>query len=163
MTDGEPRTPDQIAARLDLFVDELRTELGDAASIEVEDHEGWRSVDLMPTRAGALPVSWEDFFPTRSADGLRDAGALQVESPGHPGGRWELNRDQDDLLFLMDYVRSVVAGRVVEVFGPDRSRVEVTLSDGTTVVETGGRAPVGCLPLPGWVRRGRRVQYAPYQ
>jgi len=113
---------------------------------------------IQPTRAGALSVYWMDFFPTRSADGLTVAGTLQVQ-----GGRRELGREEHDLLFLMDLLRVVVAGRVVEIFVPDRSRVEVTLLDGTTAVETGALAPVGCLPLPGWIRRGGRVQFAPYR
>ncbi len=108
-----------------------------------------------------LGVSWTDFFPVESPDSA-SAGALQVEA-GHLGGLWELGRDAEDLAFLVDLVHSVVACRVVEVFGLARSRVEVTLSDGTVAVETGGVGPAGCLPVPGWVRRGRRVSYAPYR
>ena len=64
-----------------------------------------------------------------------------------------------DVNFLTDVVRSVIAGRISEVLGPNRSRVEVTLSDGTTAVETGYSS---LLLNPGWRRRGQKVQYAPY-
>ncbi|MEU4391002.1 hypothetical protein [Kribbella sp. NPDC023855] len=158
MTEGRSRLPDSISTRLAVFLDELRGELGDAVSIEVEDRDGWRGVDLSPKREDALGVYWTDFYLL--GDG--SPGALQVEA-GHQGGRWEFGRDEDDLLLLIDLVRSVVAGRVVEVFGPARSRVEVTLSDGTKQVEIGALAPVGCLPVPGWMRLGRRVHYAPYR
>ncbi len=87
--------------------------------------------------------------------------SLQIEA-GHVGGRWELDRTMEDVDFIEQVVRAVAAGRVVEVFGPGRSRVEVTFPDGTQAVETGGVSPRGCLPSPGWVRRGRRVNYAPY-
>ncbi|WP_432948102.1 hypothetical protein ACQPXM_12775 [Kribbella sp. CA-253562] len=159
MTEGSSHTRDPISTRLGLFLDDLRSELGDAASIVVEARDGWRTFDLRPTREGALDVFWTDFYLL--GDGS-PGDALQVEA-GHQGGRWELGRDQDDLLLLIDLVRSVVAGRVIEVFGPARSRVEVTLSDGTRKVEIGARAPVGCLPVPGWMRFGRRVKYAPYR
>lgn len=52
-----------------------------------------------------------------------------------------------------------MAGRVRETFGRHRSRVEVTLADGTAIVETGYAS---LLPTPGWVKRGPVVQYRPY-
>lgn len=58
---------------------------------------------------------------------------------------------------------ALVAGRVSEVFGPGRSRVTVTLADGTSQSELGLTAPAGCLPLPFWTRWGRRVHYTPYR
>ncbi|MGW1341881.1 hypothetical protein ACWCOV_12605 [Kribbella sp. NPDC002412] len=159
MTAGRSHAPDPISTRLGSFLDDLRSELGDAASIAVEDRDGRRAVDLLPRRERALAVSWTDFY--LAGDGS-PGDALQVEA-GHQGGRWELGRDEDAALLLIDLVRSVIAGRVSEVFGPARSRVEVTLSDGTRKVEIGARAPVGCLPIPGWMRLGRRVNYAPYR
>ena len=87
--------------------------------------------------------------------------AFQLEA-GNEGGRWEVERSSEQLAFLEELARSVVAGRVVETLGPGRSRVEVTLADGTTEIETGYSAPRGCLPVPGWVRRGRRVEYTPW-
>ncbi|MEV0283935.1 MULTISPECIES: hypothetical protein [unclassified Kribbella] len=159
MTEGRSHTPDSISTRLTLFLDDLTSELGDAVSITVENRDGWRAVDLLPRRERALALSWTDFY--QAGDGS-PGDALQVEA-GHQGGRWELGRDEDDLLFLFDLVRSVIAGRVIEVFGPARSRVEVTLSEGTRTVEIGALAPIGCLPVPGWIRLGRRVEYAPYR
>lgn len=158
MTEGKSHTSDRVSTRLNLFLDDLRTELDEAVSVGVGDRDGWRAVDITPGRAGALAVSWTDFY--LMGDGS-PGDALQVEA-GHQGGRWELGRDEEDLVFLIDLVRSVIAGRVVEVFGPARSRVEVTPSDGTRTVEVGARAPVGCLPVPGWMRLRRRVQYKPY-
>jgi hypothetical protein len=82
---------------------------------------------------------------------------------GHEGGWWELGRMDYDVDFIEDVVRSVIAGRAGETFAPRRSRVDVTLGDGTVVHETGRD---GCLsvlgPLVGWTRWGRQVRYLPY-
>lgn len=56
-------------------------------------------------------------------------------------------------------MESVVAGRVRELVFPGRSRVEVTLADGSVVVETAVDLPV---PLPGWRRWARVVEHEPY-
>ena len=40
---------------------------------------------------------------------------LQVSA----GGRWELERTSDSVVFIEQVVMSVMAGRVEEVFGPD--------------------------------------------
>jgi hypothetical protein len=57
------------------------------------------SVDVMPRRAGARSVSWGDF------------GGEIVVQVGEFGGRWEMGGDDEDLDFLEDMVRSVIAGR----------------------------------------------------
>lgn len=149
---------DPVTLSLARLLDELRLELGDAATIAVEDRDYWRAVDLLPRRQDALAMSWTDFH---SAPDGSPGDALQFTA-GHQGGRWELGRDEDDLTLLIELVRSVLAGRVTEVFGPARSRVEITLSNGSREVQTGAQAPRGCLPLPGWPHRGHRIQYAPY-
>jgi hypothetical protein len=92
---------------------------------------------VRPRRSDALAVTWLDV-----------GEELQIQA-GHGGGPWELGRNPEDVDFLEDVARSVIAGRVVEVFGPNRSRVEVTLADGTQAVETGYNGLRACLPKPG--------------
>lgn len=58
---------------------------------------------------------------------------------------------------------SVVAGRVTEVFAFRRSRVTVTLGDGSAEVETGYEGLGACLPLPLWPRWSRTTRYLPYR
>jgi hypothetical protein len=129
----------------------LVVELSDAARVLIDEVSGGMSVDVVPYRVGARSVSWVDFG---------DEIIVQV---GEFGGRWELGGNEVDLAFLEDLVRSVVAGRVVEVFGVRRSRVVMVLADGTKETETGYDGPAGCLPMPLWPRWSRKVQYLPYR
>jgi hypothetical protein len=57
----------------------------------------------------------------------------------------------------------VIAGRVTEVFAYRRSRVTVTLEDGSTESETGYDGLTAWLPLPLWPRWSRTVRYLPYR
>jgi hypothetical protein len=137
-----------VGERLCRFAEELGTRFGSIAEVDRSDG---LSVSLTPGDGG-LAVCW---FDTGSE--------LQVETLGGPGGRWELARTEVDAEFLEDVVRSVVAGRVEEVFGGSgRSRVLVTLTDGSTATETGYTGLRSLLPRPGWPRRGRRVKYGAY-
>ncbi len=132
------------------MADDLEEALSDVAAII--RHPG-SAVTLQPHRGDALAVTWSD-----------NGDTLQVETLGGPGGRFELGRDEADAALLEDIVHGVVAGRAVEVFGGrDRSRLTVTLSDGTPALETGYEGLTGCLPRPGWRRTGRTIQYAPYR
>lgn len=142
---------DGSAARTRGLAAVLAVELADTARVLVEDVDGGLSVDIVPYRMGARPVSWADF------------GGEIILQVGDFGGRWELGSDGEDLAFLEDVVRSVVAGRVTEVFGVRRSRVVVVLGDGTEEVETGYDGPAGCLPIPRWAKWSRRVRYLPYE
>ncbi|MBC7597300.1 MAG: hypothetical protein H7288_25835 [Kineosporiaceae bacterium] len=142
---------DPVGARLVALVNALTSELGTRASVSVQEEPNTpRQVDVIPRTDSALPVGWIEL------------GSELILQAGHHGGRWELKRELEQMDFLEDVVRSVIDGRVTEVFAPGRSRVEVTLRDGSVVAEAGYATLRGCLPLPGWVRRGRRVHYAPY-
>jgi hypothetical protein len=120
---------DEIAERLATLADDLEQQLGESATVQRADPRRGDirpgQTTIMPRRADALSVTWLDF-----------GNDMQVEA-GHHGGRWELSRDAAAVGFIEHVVRSVVAGRVVEVFGPRRSRVEVTFEDGTVVAGTG--------------------------
>ncbi len=138
--------------RLRQLADRLERSLGEAAAIENDTSTVPGSlVRITPTRNDALGLVWIE---------LRYGVVL--ETSGGPGGRWELSRSEEDIDFLEDIVESVIAGRVVEVFGPARSRVTVTLADGRTFSERGAVASEGCLPMPLWTKWGRKVHYAPY-
>lgn len=136
--------------RLKDFACDLQRSLGSAATV-LTDNSQWMSTYLTPARSTALGVSWIEF-----------GDEVILETPGGLGGRWELGRSTQDMDFLEDVVRSVVAGRVVEVTAGDRSRLEVTLADGSLAVETGSVGLRSLLPKPGWRRWGRRITYAPY-
>ncbi|MDG4789206.1 hypothetical protein O7626_25295 [Micromonospora sp. WMMD1102] len=140
---GEDASTSGLARSRGLAV-ALAVELSDAAWVLVDDAEGGFVVDVVPRRVGARRVSWGDF------------GVGIVVQVGDFGGRWELGGDEEDVAYLEDIVRSVVAGRVVEIFGVRRSRVVVILADGTREVETGYEGPAGCLPMPLWPRWSRR-------
>jgi hypothetical protein len=145
----EPRE-DRVARRLKGLADELELDLGPAVRVERDPLR--RSVTLTPARQDALGVTWTDF-----------GTELQVETASGFGGRFELSRTDEDVDFVEAVVRSVVAGRVVEIFARDRSRLSITMPDGSREVETGYQGLRGCLPLPGWPRWGRAVRYAPYR
>jgi hypothetical protein len=128
-----------LVARLAILV-------GEAMSIEMFDY-GYRIAPHNP-RALKLWISTEP--------------GLIIEA-GHNGGHWELDYDnENDLLFAWMVMSAVVAGRVQERFGRGRSRVTITLEDGSTRSETGFDGLISLLPQPGWKSRGRLVQYEPY-
>jgi hypothetical protein len=132
------------------FARQLAKELAEAATVEITSIEGGISVDVTPRTPASRAFGWSDFS---------DEIIVQV---GDYGGRWELEAHPEDIALLEDIARSVIAGRVREVFAPGRSSVSVTLADGSIETETGAEAPRGCLPLPFWRRWSRTVQYAPY-
>jgi hypothetical protein len=127
----------------------LAGELAGAAEVRIANI-GIASVDVLPHRPGARSVSWTDF------------GSEIVIQVGAFGGRFEIGADDEDFAFLEDVVRSVIAGRVTEVLAVARSRVVVTLADGSQAAETGSEGLAGCLPLPLWPKWPRKIQYLPY-
>lgn len=152
--DVEWRT-DAIAQRLSALADRVEAEVGAAVEVRRGLYEQGHivAVDLFPSRESAVRVGWLD---------MGDDCMVSVGSTGL-GGRWELDRTPAEVDFIEEVVWAVVAGAVTEIFGPGRSRVDVRLADGSTVSETGADPPRGCLPLPGWIKRGRRINYAPYR
>ncbi|SCL55782.1 hypothetical protein GA0070608_1544 [Micromonospora peucetia] len=144
-TDEPSRTPTLRIAR------QLSEELFGAATVGIAGVKGGISVTVTPHNPDARAFGWADF-----SDQL-------VLAVGDHGGRWELDAAPEDVALLEDIARSVIAGRVREVFAPGRSAVSVTLADGSVETEIGGEAPTGCLPLPFWRRWSRSVQYAPYE
>ncbi|MEV4661074.1 hypothetical protein AB0J85_03910 [Micromonospora echinofusca] len=144
-TDQPPRTPTLKIAR------QLASELVGVATVEIDGIKCGISVGITPRNPDARAFGWTDFS---------DELILQV---GDYGGRWELEAGPEDVAMLEDIVRSVIAGRVREVFAPGRSAISVTLADGSVETEIGGEAPAGCLPLPFWRRWSRSIQYAPYR
>ena len=138
---------DRVRGRLAALADQIEAAFGDL--VEVRRGERLPEVSIEPTREGACWVSWIE---------LRDEVVLQVSD----GGRWELERTMEDVELLERIVESVAAGRAVEVFGPARSSVTVTLHDGSTETSGVRQGLKGCLPAPGWPRWGRKVQYLPY-
>ena len=147
-----PREPDAVTRRLWAFADQLEKELGPYAVVERDDSDWRAGASIRPIRSDACGIEWVEF-----------GNEVVLSTAGGLGGRWELDRTAADLDFLEDVVRSVIAGRVVEVSAGDRSRVEVTLADGTSAVETGSVGIRSVLPNPGWRKWGHRADYAPYE
>lgn len=145
MTSPERPEPSRPLAR------QLAAEFADVADVEITRTGIGLFVRVVPHRAGARSLVWSDHG---------DEIILEV---GEIGGRWELDAEAVTLAFLRDVVLSVLAGRVSEVFAYRRSRVTVTLSDGSVVSETGYDGLTACLPLPLWPRWARRVRYEPYR
>lgn len=129
---------------------QLAVELDGAAQTEIKRTAAGLTVRITPHRTGARAIDWADFG---------DEIIVQV---GDIGGRWELGAEAADLAFMHDLIMSVVAGRVSEVFAYRRSRVTVTLRNGSTEVETGYDGLTACLPLPLWPRWARARRYLPY-
>jgi hypothetical protein len=129
----------------------LEAELSGVAETRISRTDAGMTVHVTPHRAGARPIVWSDF------------GDEIILEAGDIGGRWELSGDAGDLAFLRDLVMSVIAGRVTEVFAYRRSRVTVTLEDGSAESETGYDGLTAWLPLPLWPRWSRTVRYLPYR
>jgi hypothetical protein len=117
------------------------------AAVEEQRNVGITSVTPPP---GACPLSWLDWG---------DEISFGV---GTGAGAWELSPTAEDLRFMQDVIDAVVVGNVSEVFARGRSQVTVRLKSGSPAVTTASVAPLGCLPMPFWTRRGRRVHYLGY-
>ncbi|WP_431926811.1 hypothetical protein [Micromonospora wenchangensis] len=151
MSDANPHDgPGPATAATLGLATRLARELAGAAEVKIEDTEWGLSVTITPINRSARAFGWADFG---------DEIVLQI---GEYGGRWELRQVPEDLAFLDDMARSVVAGRVREVLARKRSLVEVVMPDGSVETHTGYEGLAGCLPLPAWRRRSRSIQYAPY-
>jgi hypothetical protein len=117
----------------------------------VEGHEDGHGWIVIPTNSDAVGVSW-----WLDVDSI----AVQVLSGAELGGLWELwDADGDTVRLVEDMIWSVAGGRAVELLGPGRSTMRITLSDGTVHEETGGGLPVPA-PAPGWRDRAFVKRYA---
>ncbi|WP_407915594.1 hypothetical protein [Kitasatospora sp. NE20-6] len=146
-TDGDP-----VRRRLNTLVGWLKQDLEGIAEIEQRDDGWFWDVVVRPGRAGPLGFSW--LYQGDSADIVLgvDAG----------GVRWELGRSVEELDLMGAIIDALLTGDVTAVFAPGRCEVTVTLGDGSKEVQSSRDFPSGCLPLPGWSRWGRRVDYGPY-
>jgi hypothetical protein len=143
---------DAISARLHALAERLGARFGDLLEIRTEKLEKYpiTTVSVLPQNPKACSMSWIEMGQSELIIGVGR------------GGRWEELRDIGAVDFLEQVVAAVTDGRVVEVFGPGRSRVTVTFADGTSKRSSVGTAPTGCLPAPFWPRWGRKVTYSPY-
>ncbi|OII22949.1 hypothetical protein [Frigoribacterium sp. MCBA15_019] len=166
-SEEEAHAPDfsEQARAMQELLPYLHDIVGDTAEITTEDYWGSepdgsvdhdqapsiRSAYIRPHNAAALPmdVSCEQWI---------------VIELGRIGGRWELGYDSGDLALAKALLGAAAAGNVIETTALGRSKVDVTLTDGTIVTETGYD---GCLtiliPLPGWKTWGRTTRYEPYR
>jgi hypothetical protein len=106
-------------------------------------------VRFRPVRAGAAEVGWTDF------------GDELVVFAGRRG-RWSFTRRAGDVESVRLICEAVVTGSAYEVTAPARALVAVERPDGRRTHLVSGTGCLRYLPLPGWTRWGRRVDYAPY-
>ncbi|NHA67467.1 hypothetical protein [Phycicoccus flavus] len=144
---------DAIEQRLEDLATDLEAQFGNAVRVQRSESAIGKTWTLTPANDRALGAVWIAFH----------AGDLQLESGRGPGGRWELSRTSDHASFIEQAVHSIAAGRVTETTARGRSRVTITLPDGTPSRETGSVTPAGCLPLPLWPRWADTRQYEPYR
>ena len=128
-----------------------RSIAGPSAQFDESIIDSWPMITIRPERSDALAITLE-------------VDQWLMLSAGHHGGWWELEWESEaDMQLARDLIASIIAGRVEERFGAFRSRVIVTLPNGSKKSETGW---AGCLalliPQPGWTVWGRRRRYAPY-
>ena len=135
------------APRLAAVADGIEARFG--AAVHVDRRTDSASVTITPPD-GACPLHWID------------VGDELIFGAGEEHCRWELGKETADLDFIEAVVEAVVAGRVWEVFGPARSQLTVHLLDGTEARAGQASGARGCLPVPGWAHRGRRLAYRPY-
>jgi len=140
------------------LADRYRRELSGVAEVSVRfiDELGATATTLVPERAGAVGVNWVDF----GSDGDLQ---VQVESEGGGGIFEDLARDLEGVGDVEAIADAVVEGRVRELLGAGRSRVEVIESDGSVTAETAHSLWRGLLPVPGWRRSARIINYLPYR
>lgn len=136
----------QFTARLEAFADAVEQRLGPAVVVD-RSAAPFRTVRIEPTRPDAIGVSW-----------IEMDDKLVIDTGAGPGGRWNLGTSDRDIDLVVDIVESVIAGRVTERLSRAHSRVEITLSDGRRIRETGTASGAGCLPM----FRRRLISYEPY-
>ena len=142
---------DQVAAALAALESDVRARLGHASSVERDQEPGFlgQLVSIVRRREGALSVTWIELL-----------GEL-ILGAGTYGGRWELDRSLASAELIRQVLDAAIAGRIVEILSLQRSKIIVTLANGSTLEETGSEGLLGIIPIPGWERRGRRVEYKP--
>lgn len=74
---------------------------------------------------------------------------------GDGTNRWELDLDEDSVVFIEGVAVAVLAGRWDQYSAPGRKHLDVELDDGTVIETTTYSAPTGLMPLPGWLRRAK--------
>ncbi|WP_372700097.1 hypothetical protein [Arthrobacter sp. JSM 101049] len=75
---------------------------------------------------------------------------------GDGTNRWELDWSEESIEMIQGVIEAVCAGRWKQYSAPGRKHLDVELADGTVVDSTGWQAPVGLIPMPGWLRRARK-------
>lgn len=147
-----PPADDDVGRRLRLLVESVENQLGEAVSVQRQSppNASVEIVRLEPSRPDACFAAW-----------IEMGGSELILCVGK-GGRWELPRDVESVTFVEGAVEAVIDGRVVEVFAPGRSRVTVTLGNGTQRSSVVANFPWGIIPLPYWRRWGKLVRYSHY-
>lgn len=136
---------DPFTAATRRLIDYVRHEHDDRALVTVDGDE----VVLRPRHGDGIVVGWDDY----------SENLVAVEIGSH---HFTLHRHRDQVDYLRDIVDAAIAGRIVELRGPGRSRLLIPRRDGTTARETGYSILLVLVPIPGWHRRAHRTTFAPY-
>jgi hypothetical protein len=143
-------TDDEVATRLATLVARMQGCYGDSAVTRepLERIAGVRT-RISPPNAASCHVTWIE---------MSDSELILTVAVM---GRWELPRNLDGVKQIEDTVEAVAAGRVVQLFRWGRDSTVVTFSDGHSEISTWYRGLP--IPLPGWQRFARRVNYLPWE
>lgn len=145
------RVVGELETRWESLLERLRSSLaGEASLVET----------CRPTVKGA------PFFAAAAVQGLGkcepglvltcfDADGLLL-SFGDGTNRWELDWSEESIEMIQGVIEAVCAGRWKQYSAPGRKHLDVEFADGTVVDSTGWQAPVGLIPIPGWLRRARK-------
>lgn len=150
-SDPDRRVPvdDEVARRLTGLVATLRNRYGDSVVTKDSiDSLGLETTRLVPPVVGSCHASWIEID---SSQLILVVGVV---------GRWEMSRDQIAVKRIEDIIDAVIRGRVVRLFGFGRTTVIASLDDGRTEAST--KYDWLPIPLPGWQRIARRLNYTPY-
>ncbi|MGJ9403550.1 hypothetical protein [Arthrobacter sp. KK5.5] len=142
---------DEVAVRWESLLEGLRSSLDGEANV-VETHRS--------TAADAPVFAGAEFQPAKGSEPqlflLCIDGNELLLSFGDGANRWELDWNDDSLVMIERIAQAVCAGRWKQYSAPGRKHLDVELDDGTVVDSSGWEAPIGLIPMPGWLRRARK-------
>lgn len=140
----------ESAARWESLLGRLRSNLDDGVSLEERrstEPDTWFLAEAV------LQVG-DRAEPRLVLDCLGEDDLLL--SFGDGMNRWELDWSEETILMIQGVIEAVCAGRWRQYRAPGRKHLDVEMADGTVVDSTGWQAPIGLIPMPGWLRRARK-------
>ena len=142
---------DELTAQWDSLLERLRTNLEGKATV-AEPRRGPEVPEPVFAEVEFRPVDGTEPQLTLVCLGEDDL----LLSFGGGTNYWELDWAEDSIVQIERTAEAVCGGRCRQYSAPGRKHVEIELDDGTVVDTTTYTAPIGLIPLPGWLRRAKR-------